>query len=84
MKEDRILIEFYRDRSGPARELDVPADLSAQDLVRALNEVYRLGMDPANPREFFLQGEEPIALIRGKHTLKELGLHDASRVYRAL
>lgn len=84
MQEDRILIEFYRDRGGPARELDVPADLSAQDLVRALNEAYRLGMDPANPREFFLRAEEPIALIRGKHTLKELGLHDASRVYCAL
>ena len=83
MAEDRILIEFYRDRGGPARELDVPADITAQDLVRALNEAYHLGMNPANPREFHLQAEEPIALLRGKRTLKEIGLHNASRIYYA-
>lgn len=81
--KDSIIIQFFSFRGRRPLELDIPVDISAEELIRVLNDVYRLGMDPARPQEFHLQAENPIVLLRGSRTIREFGLHDGSRLYCA-
>ena len=59
-------------------DLEVPLDISANDLVNALNSAYDLGIDTSNIKNCYLKAENPIALIKGNKTLAEFGLRNGS------
>ncbi|MDY5912423.1 MAG: hypothetical protein SPJ62_10570 [Inconstantimicrobium porci] len=46
-------------------DLEIPLDITANDLVYALNKAYNLGIDISNIKECYLKSENPIALLRG-------------------
>jgi len=76
---DTIIITFENRDTKFCTDIEVPLDISADDLVTALNVAYHLEMD--TPEKRFLRAERPYALIKGNATLRELGLRDASHVY---
>lgn len=59
-------------------DLEVPLDISANDLVNALNTAYELGIDTSNIKNCYLKIENPIALLKGNKTLAEFGLRNGS------
>lgn len=59
-------------------DIDVPLDISANDLVIALNEVFKLGIDTDNILNCYLKTESPTALIRGNKLLRDYGLRNGS------
>lgn len=59
-------------------DIDVPLDISANDLVIALNQAFRLGIDTDNILNCYLKTERPTALIRGNKLLKDYGLRNGS------
>ena len=59
-------------------DLEVPLDISANDLVNALNTAYELGIDTYNIKNCYLKIENPIALLKGNKTLAEFGLRNGS------
>lgn len=55
-------------------DLDIPVDITAHDLITAVNEGYDLGWNTDNVAGCFLKTEHPIALLHGKRLLSEYGV----------
>lgn len=58
-------------------DLEVPLDISANELCIALFETY-LPNKVGDMYSYFLKAERPIALLRGEKTLREYGIRDGS------
>ena len=59
-------------------DIEVPLDISANDLVNGLNIAYKLGIDTSDIKDCYLKMENPIALLKGNKTLAEFGLRNGS------
>ena len=59
-------------------DIEVPLDISANDLVNGLNIAYKLGIDTSDIKNCYLKMENPIALLKGNKTLAEFGLRNGS------
>ena len=76
-KETAIIIFNIPGRNFTA-DLEIPLNISANDLVNALNTAYGLRIDTSNIKNCYLKAENPIALLRGNKTLAEFGLRNGS------
>lgn len=76
-KETAIIILNITKRNFTV-DLEVPLDISANDLVNALNTAYDLGIDTSDIKNCYLKAENPIALLKGNKTLAEFGLRNGS------
>ena len=76
-KETAIIILNITKRNFTV-DLEVPLDISANDLVNALNTAYELGIDTSDIKHCYLKAENPIALLKGNKTLAEFGLRNGS------
>ena len=76
-KETAIIILNITKRNYTV-DLEVPLDISANDLVNALNAAYELGIDTSDIKNCYLKAENPIALLKGNKTLAEFGLRNGS------
>lgn len=59
-------------------DIEVPLDISGNDLVIALNQAFKLGIDVNNILDCYLNMENPIALIRGNKLLRDYGMRNGS------
>ena len=59
-------------------DIEVPLDISTNDLVNGLNIAYKLGIDTSDIKNCYLKMENPIALLKGNKTLAEFGLRNGS------
>lgn len=62
-------------------DVEVPLDITANDLVIALNKAYNLGIDTENIEEVYLKSENPIALLKGARTLEDFKIINGTTVY---
>ena len=77
MDETAIII-FIISKKNISVDLEVPLDITANDLVIALNKAYELEIDTDNILNCYLKSENPIALLRGNKTLQEFGVRNGS------
>ena len=63
------------------RSIDIPLNISANELVIALNSASELGIDTSAVKKCYLKSENPIALLRGNKELKEFGLRNGTIIY---
>lgn len=75
---DTAIVRFQNIKKHQLVDLEIPLDISADDLVYALNEAYSLGIKQGTASAGFLVCEQPTVLIRGKYSLRELGVRDGS------
>lgn len=73
-----IVIIFNNSINNTSIDLEVPLDITANDLVIALNKSYDLGIDITNPKHCYLKAENPFVLLRGSKKLSDYGLRDGS------
>ena len=59
-------------------DLEIPLDISANELVTALNTAYELGIDVSDVKNCYLKAENPIALLKGNKTLAEFGVRNGT------
>ena len=78
--EQKIIVVFKNEVSGASVDLEVPVDITANELIYGLNKGYALGINMNDSTHCFLRSENPIALIRGEDTLESLGLHNGSTI----
>ena len=78
---DKIIVRFKNCKDNTACDLEIPLDITAQDLVEALNTAFHLGIDTQDPAKAFLQAESPVALLRGEYPLRSFGLRRGSSIY---
>lgn len=78
MNKDTAIIIFNIIKRNFTVDLEVPLDISANDLVNALNTAYELNIDTSDIKNCYLKAENPIALLKGNKTLAEFGLRNGS------
>ena len=78
MAKETAIIIFNIIKRHFTVDLEVPLDISANDLGNALNTAYDLHIDTSDIKNCYLKAENPIALLKGNKTLKEFGLRTGS------
>ncbi len=78
MNRDTAIIVFNIHKRRFTVDLEVPLNITANELVIALNTAYELGIDTTNVKNCFLKAENPIALLRGNKLLSDYGIRNGS------
>lgn len=78
MDKEKAIVAFEMTKKNECIDIEVPLEIPADELVKALNSAYSLGIDTTNPRNCYLQAENPIALLKGNRTLKDFGICNGS------
>lgn len=68
------------ERGSECFDIEVPLDITANELLYGLNQGLRLGINLEDPTQCYLCTENPIALLKGNTLLSEYGLHDGTRI----
>ncbi len=64
-------------------DLEIPLNITANELVTALNDAYNLEIDVTDIKQCYLKAENPIALLKGNKTLLEFGVRNGTIIYFA-
>ncbi len=78
MNREVAIVVFNIAKRKTSVDLEIPLNISANDLVIALNTAYDLGIDVSDIKKCYLKAENPIALLRGNKTLSEYGIRNGS------
>lgn len=81
MAIERVITRFVMLKKNSEVDIDIPLDISANELIIALNNAYELGIDTSDVKKCYLKSENPIALLRGNRELKEFGLRNGTIIY---
>lgn len=76
--DNKAIIIFKIHKRHFEVDLEIPLDISANDLVNALNTAYDLGIDVSDVKNCYLKAENPIALLKGNKLLSEFGVRNAT------
>lgn len=76
--EDKAIIIVKIHKRKELYDVEVPLDITGNDLVIALNQAFSLGINTENILDCYLKMESPIALIRGNKLLRDYGMRHGS------
>lgn len=76
--ENKAVVIFRIIKRNFETDLEIPLDISANDLVNALNNAFNLGIDVYDVSNCYLKSEEPIALLKGNKELSEFGVRNGT------
>lgn len=79
--ENRAIVIFKIQKRGVQVDLELPLDITANELVTALNSAYQLGIDVSDMKNCYLKAEKPIALLRGNKPLSQFGIRNGTVIY---
>ncbi|MDD7267283.1 MAG: hypothetical protein SPL15_06390 [Lachnospiraceae bacterium] len=77
---DRAIVTFIDKQHDLDETIEIPLQISANELVLALNKTFSLGMNEEKILECYLVAENPIAFLRGSRSLAEFGVRNGSRI----
>lgn len=75
---NKAVIIFNITKRNFSVDLEVPLDISANELVIALNSAYDLGIDVSDVKNCYLKAENPIALLKGNKKLSDYGVRNGT------
>lgn len=78
MNQETVIIILDLVKRKKTVDLEVPLNITANELVNALNTAYGLGININDIKNCYLKAEHPIALLRGNRTLGEFGIRDGT------
>lgn len=76
--ENKALIILKLHKRNMQADLEIPLDITANDLIFALNTAYNLGIDTGNIKNCYLKIENPIALLHGNKALSKYGIRNGT------
>ena len=76
--DNSVVIIFNDLKKNESFDLEIPIDITANDLVVALNTAYKLGIDTSDQKKCYLKAENPFALLKGSKKLSEFGVRNGS------
>lgn len=79
--EEKIIVELCSKKTGQTCDMEIPLNITAIELLQALNKALNLGIRIDNIADCYLTSENPIALLRGNVELSDFGLHDGSKIF---
>lgn len=81
MQSDKIIVRINMHRSNKIIDVEIPVNISCNELMVALNSAYGLDMDVSDISKCSLKCENPTVLLKGAHILKEYGLRNGSLIH---
>lgn len=81
MDKKEIIVLFINHRTNKQIDLEVPLNITANELIVGLNAGLNLGLDTDNLYQCSLSIENPIVLLHGNRTLQDFGLRDGSIIH---
>ena len=79
--DNKAVVVFKIMKRKKEYDLEIPLDISANDLVAALNTAFDLGFDTGDIKNCYFQAERPIALLKGNKSLAEFGVRNGTIIY---
>lgn len=76
--ENKAIVIFRNYKTNDAVDIEIPLDISANELVIALNTAYELGIDITDIKNCYLKAENPIALLKGNRMLSDFGIRNGT------
>lgn len=76
--DNRVIVSLYVHRTQQRWDVDIPLDITANDLLIALNGAYHLCIDTADMKNCYLKCENPIAFLKGSKLLSEYGIRNGT------
>lgn len=76
--ENKAIVIFKIHKRNFEVDLEVPLDISANELVIGLNTAYNLDIDVSDVKNCYLKAENPIALLKGNKLLSEFGVRNGT------
>jgi len=78
MDQNNIIAVLHIHKTDEKIDLELPLDITANELIIGLNQAFALGMDVNDLSACFLRTEHPIAFLQGGKTLAEYGLRNGT------
>lgn len=75
---DTVILIFDYQKINKKIDIEVPLNITANELIYGLNKGLRLGINTNNMSECYLCTEEPRALLRGDTCLENYGLRNGT------
>lgn len=75
---DRIVVQFYRGDTKNTMDIEIPLDITANELILGLDQAFLLNIGKEDTKDCYLVSENPIAFLHGNKTLREYGLRNGS------
>lgn len=76
--DNKAIVIFRIQKRKLETDLEIPLDISANDLVNALNTGFGLGIDISDVSDCYLKAENPIALLKGNKELSAFGVRNGT------
>lgn len=76
--DNKAIIIFRMYKRNIEVDLEIPLDITVNELINALNLAYELGIDTTNVKNCYLKTEDPIALLKGERLLYEYGVRNGT------
>lgn len=73
-----VILIFNHKKLNRMIDIEVPLDISANELIYGLNAGLDLGIDISDVAECYLCTDEPRALLRGDKALEDFGLRNGT------
>ena len=78
MNTDKAIIILKMHKTGESFDVEIPLDITANELIIGLNKAYDLGMNTEDIIHCFSRAENPIALLKGNKKLSDFGIRNAT------
>lgn len=75
---DKVIVVLHLHKENKKLDLEVPLDISANDLITAVNKSFNIGINTEEITECYLKTENPIALLKGNKTLREYKIRNGT------
>ena len=75
---DTIIAVLHNQHTDEKIDLEIPLNISANELLLGLNTAFSLGIDTTDMSQCYLKTENPIRLLKGNKTLKEYKLRNGT------
>ena len=76
--KQKVIVQFLNEINGMQMDLEIPVDITANELIMALDYSFHLGIDFNNETECHMVSENPTVLLIGEQTIEEAGINDGS------
>lgn len=77
---DKIIVVLCLEKRNEQYDIEVPLDISVNDLIMALNTAYNLGISTDDINSRYLRTENPIALLKGSKQLRDYKLKNGTKI----
>ncbi len=76
--DEKAVVKFVNHTAGFEVDVEVPLDITAQDLFIALNRGLKLGVNENDRYNYFLKADKPLAFLSGTETLDKFGVRNGT------